>query len=44
MSQKLPVNEFKLGKDTSSIDKKLNKFIKLIKIMMKTVIKDIFLN
>ena len=38
MSQKLPVNEFKSGKDTSSINKKPNKFIKLIKIMIKTVI------
>ena len=31
MSQKLPVNEFKWVKDTLSPDKKLNKFIKLIK-------------
>ena len=43
MSQNIPVNEFKLGKDTLSTDKKLDKFIKLIKIMMETVIKDIFL-
>ena len=43
MSQKLPVDGFKWIKDTSSINKKLNKFIKLIKIMMKTLIKDIFL-
>ena len=31
MSQKLPVYEFKWVKDTSSLDNKLNKFIKLIK-------------
>ena len=31
MSQKLPVNEFKWVKDTLSPDKKLNKFVKLIK-------------
>ena len=43
MSQKLPVNEFKLVKDTSRPDKKLNKFMKLKKIMMKIVIKDIIL-
>ena len=31
MSQKLPVDGFQWIKDTSSIDKKLNKFIKLRK-------------
>ena len=31
MSQKLPVDGFKWVKDTSSNDKTLNKFIKLIK-------------
>ena len=43
MSQKLPVDGFKWVKDTSSNDKTLNKFIKLIKIMMKRVMMDTYL-
>ena len=43
MSQKLPVNEFKWIKDTLSPDKKRNKFIKLIKIMMRKMMMDTYL-
>ena len=43
ISQKLPVNGFEWVKDISSINKKIKKFIKLVKTIMKIVIKDILL-
>ena len=43
MSQKLPVNEFKWIKDTLSPDKKPNKIIKLLKIMMRKIMMDTYL-
>ena len=40
MSQKLPVDGLECIKDASSIDKKLNKFIKIMeKVMMDTYLK-----
>ena len=42
MSQKLPVDSFKWV-ETSLTDKKFNKFIKLIKIMMNKVMRDTYL-
>ena len=42
MSQKLPVDGFKWI-ETSPIDKKFNKFIELIKIMIKKVMRDTYL-
>ena len=42
MSQKLLVDGFKWEKDILSINEKLKKFVRLIKIMMKKVINDIF--
>ena len=43
ISQKLSVNGFEWVKDISSINKKIKKFIKLVKTIMKIVIKDILL-
>ena len=43
ISQKLPVNGFESVKHISSINKKIAKFIKLVKTIMKIVIKDILL-
>ena len=42
MSQKLLVDGFNWEKDILSINEKLKKFVRLIKIMMKKVINDIF--
>ena len=43
ISQKLPANGFEWVKDISSINKRIKKFIKLVKTIMKIVIKDILL-
>ena len=43
MSQKLPVNGFEWVKGISGLNKKLKKFIRFIKNMMKKVMKDTFL-